>query len=38
MDDLPSFRGSSVTEDLENFIEELKKIFNVMHVVEAQRV
>ncbi|KAH0637918.1 hypothetical protein KY289_037833 [Solanum tuberosum] len=28
----PSFMGSSTTEDPENFIEELKKIFDVMHV------
>lgn len=31
---LPSFKGSSVTEDLKNFIEEMKKIFDVMHVAE----
>ncbi|WMV36783.1 hypothetical protein MTR67_030168 [Solanum verrucosum] len=34
----PSFMGSSTTEDLEDFIEELKKIFNVMHVADTERV
>ncbi|KAH0715889.1 hypothetical protein KY284_008794 [Solanum tuberosum] len=34
----PSFTGSSTTEDPENFIEELKKIFKVMHVADAERV
>nr|AAT39297.2 Gag-pol protein, putative [Solanum demissum] len=33
-----SFIGSSTTEDPENFIEELKKIFEVMHVVDTERV
>ncbi|WMV28612.1 hypothetical protein MTR67_021997 [Solanum verrucosum] len=28
----PSFTGSSVTENPENFIEELKRVFDVMHV------
>ncbi|XP_049385641.1 uncharacterized protein LOC125849713, partial [Solanum stenotomum] len=27
----PSFLGSSISENLENFIEELKRIFDVMH-------
>lgn len=34
----PSLIGSSVTEDSENFIEELNRIFDVMHVIEAKRV
>ncbi|XP_015164177.1 uncharacterized protein [Solanum tuberosum] len=34
----PSFIGSSTTEDPENFIEELKKVFDVMHVVNIERV
>ena len=34
----PSFTGSSTTEDLENFVEELKKVFHVMYVVGVQRV
>ncbi|WMV18322.1 hypothetical protein MTR67_011707 [Solanum verrucosum] len=34
----PSFTGSSTTEDLENFIEELKKVFEVMYVVDTERV
>ncbi|KAH0776452.1 hypothetical protein KY290_007863 [Solanum tuberosum] len=29
--------GSSTTEDSENFIEELKKIFDVMHVADTER-
>ena len=34
----PSFMGSSTTEDQENFIEELKKIFDVMHVANTERI
>ncbi|WMV19044.1 hypothetical protein MTR67_012429 [Solanum verrucosum] len=34
----PSFMGSSTIEDPENFIEELKKIFDVMHVADTERV
>ncbi|WMV37585.1 hypothetical protein MTR67_030970 [Solanum verrucosum] len=34
----PNFMGSSTTEDPENFIEELKKIFDVMHVADTERV
>ncbi|WMV38353.1 hypothetical protein MTR67_031738 [Solanum verrucosum] len=34
----PSFTGSSTTEDPENFIEELKKVFEVMHVADTERV
>ncbi|WMV19091.1 hypothetical protein MTR67_012476, partial [Solanum verrucosum] len=33
-----SFTGSVTTEDLQNFIEELKKVFDVMHVVDTERV
>ncbi|KAG5571158.1 hypothetical protein H5410_060924 [Solanum commersonii] len=32
-----SFTGSSTTEDLKNFIEELKKVFKVMHVANSER-
>uniref|UniRef100_M0ZUZ3 Retrotransposon gag protein n=1 Tax=Solanum tuberosum TaxID=4113 RepID=M0ZUZ3_SOLTU len=34
----PCFTGSSTTEDPENFIEELKKVFEVMHVADTERV
>ncbi|XP_049366101.1 uncharacterized protein LOC125830955 [Solanum verrucosum] len=34
----PSLTGSSVTEDSENFIEDLKRVFDVMHVADAERV
>ena len=34
----PSFTGSSTNEDPENFVEELKKVFDVMLVVDAERV
>ena len=34
----PSFTDSSITEDPENFIEELKKVFDIMPVVDAVRV
>ena len=34
----PSFTRSSTTEDSENFVEELKKVFKVMHVLNAERV
>ncbi|KAH0755813.1 hypothetical protein KY290_026083 [Solanum tuberosum] len=34
----PSFTGSSTIEDPENFIEELKKVFDVMHVADIERV
>ena len=33
-----SFTRSSNTQDLENFVEELKKVFKVMYVVNAERV
>ncbi|WMV46131.1 hypothetical protein MTR67_039516 [Solanum verrucosum] len=32
------FTGSSVTEDPENFVEELQKVFEIMHVVDAESV
>ena len=35
---LPSFTGSSTTEDPKNFIEELKKVFDVMHIVCVEKV
>uniref|UniRef100_M1DL44 Gag-pol polyprotein n=1 Tax=Solanum tuberosum TaxID=4113 RepID=M1DL44_SOLTU len=34
----PSFFGSSVTEDPKNFVEELQKVFEVMHVADVERV
>ena len=34
----PSFAGLNTIEDLENFIEELKKVFNVMQVIDTARV
>ncbi|WMV37884.1 hypothetical protein MTR67_031269 [Solanum verrucosum] len=35
---LPRFTGSTVTEDPENFVEELQKVFEVMHVIDIERV
>ncbi|WMV14455.1 hypothetical protein MTR67_007840, partial [Solanum verrucosum] len=34
----PNFTGSSISENSENFIEELKMVFDVMHVAESERV
>ncbi|XP_049375688.1 uncharacterized protein LOC125840757 [Solanum verrucosum] len=34
----PSFTGSSTFEDPKNFIEELQKIFDVMHVADTERM
>ena len=34
----PSYTRSSTIEDLENFVEELRKVFDVKHVVNAERV
>jgi len=34
----PSFTSSSTTEDSKNFVEELQKVFEVMHVTDAERV
>ena len=31
----PSFTGSSVTEDLEYLVEELQKVFELMHIADA---
>ncbi|KAK4733525.1 hypothetical protein R3W88_007786 [Solanum pinnatisectum] len=33
-----SFTSSSTIEDPENFIEELKKVFDVMHIADTERV
>ena len=33
-----SFTGLITIEDLENFVEELKKFFDVMHVADTERV
>ncbi|KAK4721360.1 hypothetical protein R3W88_011593 [Solanum pinnatisectum] len=34
----PDFTNSSVTEDPENFVEELQKVFKVMHVADVEHV
>ena len=34
----PSFTESSIVEDPENFVEEFKKVFEVIHVVNTERV
>ena len=34
----PRFIGSSTTTDLENYIEEINRVFDVIHVVAAERV
>ena len=34
----PSLNCSTIIEDLDNFVEELKKVFDVMHLVDAKRV
>ncbi|KAG5571382.1 hypothetical protein H5410_061148 [Solanum commersonii] len=34
----PSITCSSVTEDLENIVEELQMVFEIMHVADAERV
>ena len=33
-----SFTGSSTVEDAENFMEELKKVFDMMDVIGVERV
>ncbi|WMV46295.1 hypothetical protein MTR67_039680 [Solanum verrucosum] len=33
-----SFTGSSVIEDPKNFVEELQKVFVIMHIADAERV
>ena len=33
----PSFSGLRITEDLENFVEELKKVLDMMHVINIER-
>ena len=33
-----SFSALSSTEDLKNFVEEFKKVFDVMHVVGIERI
>ena len=33
-----NFTGSSTIEDSENSVEELKKVFEVMHIVNAKSV
>ncbi|KAG5579337.1 hypothetical protein H5410_049964, partial [Solanum commersonii] len=35
---LPSFTVSSTSEDPENFVDELKKVFDVMHIADTERV
>ena len=34
----PCLMGLTTTEDLENFVEDQKKVFDVMHVSNAERV
>ncbi|KAG5600138.1 hypothetical protein H5410_031508 [Solanum commersonii] len=34
----PSFTGSSTSEDPENFVDELKKVFDVIYVANTERV
>ena len=34
----PSYTGSSTTKDQENFVEDLNKVFYVMHVTGVERV
>lgn len=34
----PIFIGSNITEDLENFVEELQKVFDIMYVSDAKKV
>ena len=34
----PSLNGSSIIDDMDNIVEQLKKVFDVMHVVDAKRV
>lgn len=38
MMNLPDFTSSSVIEDLNNFMENFQKVFEVMHVVDVKRV
>ena len=33
-----NFTRSNIIEDLENFVKELKKVFEVIHVVDVERV
>ncbi|WMV57410.1 hypothetical protein MTR67_050795 [Solanum verrucosum] len=34
----PSFTSSSFTEDPENFVKEIQKAFEIMHVTDVERV
>ena len=34
----PSFTGSSVTKDSDNFVKVLPNFFDILHVVYAERV
>lgn len=34
----PSFTGSTVTDDRENYVEEIQKNFEIMHVADTVRV
>ena len=34
----PRFTGSITTEDPENFVDELKKVFYKMHVIDAEQI
>ncbi|WMV54480.1 hypothetical protein MTR67_047865 [Solanum verrucosum] len=34
----PEFTGSKLNKDQENFLDELQKVFDVMHVFDVERV
>ncbi|KAK4726787.1 hypothetical protein R3W88_031704 [Solanum pinnatisectum] len=34
----PSFNGSSTSEDPENFVDEMKMVFDMMHIADTERV
>ncbi|WMV55213.1 hypothetical protein MTR67_048598, partial [Solanum verrucosum] len=34
----PNFTGSSTFEDPENFVDELKKMFDALHLADTERV
>jgi len=34
----PEFTGSKLNEDSESFVDELQKVFEVMHVVDAEHM
>ncbi|KAG5632053.1 hypothetical protein H5410_003770, partial [Solanum commersonii] len=34
----PSFTGLSITKDPESFVEKLKKVFELMHIADTERI